>query len=114
LNEKRKKRIDKMAGYGQMMQQMKKMQREIEKKQVELDAREFNATSASGLVVVKARGNKEITEITIDEQLLTGDEREMIGDLVRLAVNTVLTEIETTSEEELGKITDGMNMPGMF
>jgi len=103
-----------MAGYGQMMQQMKKMQRDIEAKQAEIDAREFSATSASGLIVVKALGTKEITEITIDPSLFADDEREMVGDLVRLAVNTVITEIENVSEKELEKITGGMNLPGLF
>jgi len=103
-----------MAGYGQMMQQMKKMQRQIEAKQGELDAREFSASSASGMVVVKALGTKEITAIEIDPQLFAEEERELIGDLVRLAVNTVIEEIEQVSETELEKITGGMNMPGLF
>jgi len=103
-----------MAGYGQMMQQMKKMQRDIELKQGELNAREFNASSGSGMVSVRALGTKEITEVIISPELLKDEDAEMVGELVRLAVNTVIKEIETTTEAELSKLTGGINLPGLF
>lgn len=103
-----------MAGYAQMMQQMKKMQRDIEKKQAELDAREFTASSGSGMVNVTALGTKEITAINIADELFADDDKEMIADLVRLAVNTVIKEIEEISDAELEKLTGGANLPGLF
>jgi len=103
-----------MAGYGQMMQQMKKVQRDIAEKQAELDGREFREESGAGAVVVKALGTKEITEIAISAELLTENNGDMVGDLVRIAVNAVITEIETTTEAELSKITGGMSIPGLF
>lgn len=103
-----------MAGYAQMMKQMKKMQRDIEKKQAELDAREFTAEAGSGMVKVTALGTKEITEIIVADELYAEDEREMLLDLIRLATNTVIQEIEEVSDKELDKLTGGMNMPGLF
>jgi hypothetical protein len=103
-----------MAGYAGMMKQMKKIERDMAKTQAEIEARAFSAESAGGKVTVKALGTKEITEITIDPTLFAGDEQEMIADLVRLAVNTVIKEIEEVSDKELAKVTGGMNLPGLF
>jgi len=103
-----------MAGYAGMMKQMKKIERDMAKTQATLDARSFSAESAGGKIVVTALGTKEITDITIDSELFTAEEQEMIGDLIRLAVNTVITEIETVSDAELAKVTGGMNLPGLF
>jgi len=103
-----------MAGYAQMMQQMKKMQRDIEKKQAELDAREFTAEAGAGVVKVTALGTKEITEIIVADALSVEEDKEMLIDLIRLAVNTVMKEIEEVSDSELNKLTGGMNVPGLF
>lgn len=103
-----------MAGYAQMMQQMKKMQRNIDKKQAELDVMEFHGTAGSGTVKVTALGTKEIINIEIADELIALEEKEMLIDLIRLATNNVIAEVEKTSEEELAKLTGGMNMPGLF
>lgn len=103
-----------MAGYGQMMQQMKKLQRDIDKKQAELDEQEFSAQAGSGRVTVVAKGTKEITAIQIADELMVLEEKEMLADLLRVAVNQVMQEIETVSDAELNKLTGGTNLPGMF
>ncbi len=103
-----------MAGYGQMMKQMNKLQRDMEKKQAELDAREFVKSANAGMITITAMGNKEIKSITIADEMMTVEDKELLEDMLILAVNDLIKEIEEVSEKELGKLTNGMKMPGLF
>ena len=97
-----------------MMKQMQKMQKKMVKAQEELVQMEFEASAGGGMVTVKADGNKKITDVVINEEVVDPDDVEMLQDLVLAAVNDVLKQIEDKTEETMGQFTKGMNMPGMF
>lgn len=99
---------------GNMMKQMQKMQKKMMKAQDELMEMEFEASAGGGMVTVKADGSKKIKSVTINEEAVDPDDVEMLEDLVLAAVNDVMKQIETTTEETMGEFTKGMNMPGMF
>ena len=102
-----------MGGMGNMQQLMKqaqRMQENMTKKQAELNAQEFTAASGGGMVKVTVNGAREVLAVEIDPQCVDPDDVEMLQDLVLSAVNSALKEAATTVEQEMGKLTGGMNL----
>ena len=94
-----------------MMKQAQRMQENMQKKQEELNAREFSAASGGGMVKVTVNGAKEVLSVEIDPQCVDPDDVEMLQDLVLSAVNGALKEAASTVEQEMGRLTGGMNLP---
>ena len=88
----------------QMMIQAQKMQRELKKAQAELALKEFKV-SKGGAVTVVVLGNKEIKKIDIDKDAFEPDNKEMVEDLVALAINEAIQQIEEESEAINERIT---------
>ena len=102
-----------MGGMGNMQQLMKqaqRMQENMTKKQAELNAQEFTAASGGGMVKVTVNGAREVLSVEIDPQCVDPDDVEMLQDLVLSAVNSALKEAAATVEQEMGKLTGGMNL----
>ena len=102
-----------MGGMGNMQQLMKqaqKMQENMQRKQEELNAREFSAASGGGMVKVTVNGAREVLSVEIDPQCVDPDDVEMLQDLVLSAVNGALKEAASTMEQEMGRLTGGMNL----
>ena len=82
-----------MGGMGNMQQLMKqaqRMQENMQKKQAELNAQEFSASSGGGMVKVTVNGAREVLSVEIDPQCVDPDDVEMLQDLVLSAVNGAL------------------------
>ena len=94
----------------QMMAQAQKMQRELKKAMAELAQKEF-VISKGGAVKVTVMGNKEVKAIEIDKDAFDEDNREMVQDMIALAINEALTQIEEEAEEINERIT---GQPGGF
>ncbi|MFV0288322.1 MAG: YbaB/EbfC family nucleoid-associated protein [Mycoplasmatales bacterium] len=92
----------------QMMKQAQKMQGSMETIQKEIDKKEFVATAGGGVVTVKMMGDKKIQEINIKEDILDPEEREMLQDMIKIAVNQALEDIDTYTKEQMGPITQGL------
>ncbi len=104
-----------MRGGGnmnKMMKQMQKMQKDMAKAQEELQEMSFEATAGGGMVKVVANGNKEITDVTINEEVVDPDDVEMLQDLVLAVTNDVIKQVDEKSNETMGQFTKGMNLPG--
>ena len=97
-----------------MLRQAQKMQEDMEALQADLDAREYEVTAGGGMVAVKINGQKEILSIDIQPEIVDPDDIETLSDILVAAVNEAIKRVETTNSEEMGKITKGMNMPGLF
>ncbi|MDD3305578.1 MAG: YbaB/EbfC family nucleoid-associated protein [Acetobacterium sp.] len=97
-----------------MMKQVQKMQQNMAKLQEELEEREVDATAGGGAVKVVATGKKTILSIKIDPEVIDEDDIEMLEDLVLAAVNEALVKAEEMVNTEMGKITGGMNIPGLM
>lgn len=95
-----------------MLKQAQKLQAQMEKKQEELQARVFEATSGGGAVTVKLSGNLKFTEITIKKEAVDPEDVEMLQDLVLAAVNEALADCEATKEKEMSSLTGGRG--GLF
>jgi len=96
-----------------MMMQAQKMQAEMERVQEEVNLKEVTATAGGGVITVIATGAKEIKSIEIAPEVVDPDDIEMLQDLVIVAVNEALKMAEELSSSEMGKVTGGMNLPGM-
>ena len=103
-----------MGNMGGMMKQMQSMQKKMMKAQSELEEMEFEASVGGGMVTVTAKGNKEIIDVKISEEVVDPDDIDMLQDLILTATNDVLKQIEEKTEATMGKFTKGLNMPGMF
>lgn len=97
-----------------MMKQAQKLQKEMAQMQEEIEKAEFEASVGGGAVVVKVTGKKEILSIKIKEEVVDPDDVEMLEDLVLSAVNEALKKAEEETSNKMGKLTGGMNIPGLF
>ena len=95
------------------MQQMQMMQQKMEEVQSELEQKEITTTAGGGAISVTMNGKKEIVNLTIDKEVVEPEEVEMLQDLVVAAVNEAIRQIEEISNNEMGKLTGGLNIPGL-
>ena len=113
-----KARIPKTSGGAQNMNQMirqaQKMQDQITELQEDIESREFTATAGGGAVEVTLSGKKEIKTLNLKPEVVDPEDIEMLQDLIISAINEAVNNIETTTENEMSKITGGVSIPGMF
>lgn len=102
------------ANMQKQLQQVQQMQRQMEEMQQELEEKEMEATAGGGAVSVKVNGKKQITSIQIKPEVVDPDDVEMLQDLIMVAANEALRQIEELSQNEMGKLTGGLSIPGLF
>ena len=106
-----------MGGAGNMqamLRQAQKMQEDMANLQAELDEKVYDVSAGGGMVKVSINGKKEILAIDIKPDIVDPDDIETLSDILGAAVNQAINQVETTNTTEMGKITGGMNMPGLF
>lgn len=96
-----------------MMRQVQKMQDAIREKQAELEAKEYTGTASGEMVTVTMTGKHEITAVKIKPEAVDPDDIEMLEDLVAAAVNSAVAAVDKEADEEMAKMTGGMNIPGL-
>ncbi len=105
-----------MRGMGNMqgmMKKMKKMQKEMEEAQQRLNESTFEGSANNDLVVVVLNGEKQVQRVTIKEEIVDPDDKEMIEDLVQIAMNDALDKVDAETEKVMGKYTKGLGgLPG--
>lgn len=112
-----KVRIPNSGGAGnmnQMIKQAQKMQEDMANLQADLETREFTATAGGGMVEVTVDGKHLLKNIKINPEAVDPDDIEMLEDFITIAFNEAVNNAIKTSEEEMGAITGGLNMPGLF
>ncbi len=97
-----------------LMKQAQKMQESMAKAQEELEKKELEVTAGGGAIKIKINGKKEIQDIELSPDVVDPDDIEMLQDLIISAVNEAIRQVEEMSNNEMGKLTGGMGMPGMF
>jgi hypothetical protein len=95
----------------QMIIQAQKMQREMQKKQAELEAQEFSITKG-GAVTVVVKGDKSIVSVSIDKDAMDPDNKEMVEELIVLAINEAIEQIKAKEAEISSSVSGGMG--GLF
>lgn len=108
------KKMGMPGNMGNMMKQVQQMQKQMQKMQEELEQKEIEATAGGGAISVKVNGKKEILSIDIDPEVVDPEDVEMLQDLMIAAINEALRKVDDMTSNEMGKLTGGMSIPGMF
>ena len=96
-----------------LMKQAQRMQRQMEESQKELEEKEFTASAGGGAVEVTISGKKEVTKVTLKEEVVDPDDIEMLQDLIMAATNEALRMVEDANNQMMSKMTGGMNLGGL-
>jgi len=99
------------GGQAAQMRQLQAMQAEMERMQEELEGKEFETTAGGGAVMVRVNGKKEIMSIKIDPDVMDKEDPEMLEDLLLVAVNEALRQVEEMSQSGMSRLTGGLNLP---
>lgn len=102
-----------MSSIGKFMKQAARMQQQMEQVQAGLAARTVEATSGGGAVKVTVRCDGSIASIKLDPAAVNPSDASMLEDMILLAANQALEQAKKISTEEMGKVTQGFNVPGM-
>ena len=102
-----------MANIMKMMKQAQAMQKNMEKMQGELAEQTVEFSAGGGMVTVVAKGDISVQKIKIDPKAVDPDDVEMLEDLVLAGVDGALKKAQEMVSTEMGKLTQGMNIPGM-
>ena len=97
-----------------LMRQAQNMQKQMQKKQKEVESKEFTVASNGGAIVVTIMGDKTVKNIEIDEDLIEKDNKEMLQEMLVIAMNEAIKKVENEMSEAMSGATGGMNIPGMF
>ena len=93
-----------------MLKQAQKLQKDMLNTQEEINNKEF--TGKSSIVTVKMTGKRELTDVKIDLEALEEDDIELLQDMIMVAVNDAINQINKETESKMGAYTKGM--PGLF
>lgn len=94
-----------------LMQQAQKMQRDLAKAQKELDEKLFEFDSAGGAIHLSIYGSRKIEKVSIDKDAIDPEDKEMLEDMIKIALNEALEAIDKENEKLQSKLTSGMKMP---
>jgi nucleoid-associated protein EbfC len=103
-----------MSSIGKLMKQAARMQQQMEETQAQLAARTVEATSGGGAVKVTAKCDGSIASIKIDPSAINPADAQLLEDMIVTGVNQALAQAKEISTAEMGKITQGFNLPGMM
>jgi DNA-binding YbaB/EbfC family protein len=95
----------------QMMKQAQQMQEKLQK---QMEATIVDATAGGGMVSVKMNGQKQLLSIQIDPEVFTGGDKDMLQDLIVAAVNEGIRKVDDVMQSQLGSMTGGLKIPGLF
>ena len=98
----------------QLARQAQKLQQQMTEKQAELEAREFEASAGGGMVTAKVTGKKQLVELVIKPEAVDPEDVELLQDMIVAAVNEAIRQADETVEREMGKLTGGLGIPGLF
>jgi DNA-binding YbaB/EbfC family protein len=91
-----------------MMKQVQKMQKQMEEQQKALEEAEFSATAGGGAVQVTVSGKKVLTKVTLDPDAVDPDDVEMLEDLIMVAVNDAMKQVDEANSSSMARMTGGM------
>lgn len=102
-----------MAGLGDMMKQVQKMQAKMEEMQAQLEQSTVEASAGGGMVKVTTNGKHEVLTVVIDPEVVNKDDIEMLQDLIVAAVNQARQKVQEMQSEQMANLTGGMKIPGL-
>ncbi len=101
-------------GLGNIMKQAQAMQQKMTRLQEELETREVEASAGGGMVTAVVNGRQQLLSLKVEKSVVDPEDVEMLQDLILAAVNEAIKKSQEMMQSEMGKITGGMNIPGLF
>ena len=98
---------------AQLMQQAQRMQEDLKRAQEEIAKLEVTGQAGGGMVSVTMNGRHEVRRVAIDRKVMTEDP-EMTEDLVAAAFNDAVNKVAAVSQEKMGTVAGGVNLPAGF
>ena len=102
-----------MKGFGNIMKEAQKLQAQMAAMQEEVAKKKVDATAGGGMVTVEVNGKQGLTAIKIDPEVVNKEDVQMLEDLVLAAANEALRKSRELVQQELGKLTGGLKIPGL-
>ncbi|HEX5679399.1 MAG TPA: YbaB/EbfC family nucleoid-associated protein [Desulfobacterales bacterium] len=103
-----------MKGMGNMMKEAQKLQARMLKMQEELAEKTVESAVGGGMIKVVANGRNQVVSIRIEKEVVNPEDVEMLQDLILAAVNDALTKSQEMVATQMGKLTGGLNIPGLI
>lgn len=103
-----------MKNFKNMMKQAQQLQSKMAKLQEELAEKTVEASAGGGMVKVVANGRQEIVSIRLEKEVVDPEDIDMLQDLILAAVNEALSQSQKMIAGEMGKLTGGLNIPGLM
>jgi nucleoid-associated protein EbfC len=100
-----------MKNFGNLMKQAQEMQTKMQEMQDRLAEVEVPGSAGAGMVTVTMNGKGEMRSVKIDPSLFNSEDSEVVEDLIVAACNDAKAKVETYAQEEMSKITGGLNLP---
>ena len=95
---------------NQMMKQAQQMQERLQKQMAEM---RIEATAGGGMVTVVVNGAKQVQQITIDPEVVSKDDVEMLQDLIIAAINDAHRKADEAMANQMGGMLGGLKIPGL-
>ena len=102
-----------LPNMGNILKQAQQLQSKMAKLQEELGDRTVEASAGGGMVSVVVNGRQEVLSINIEPEVISPDDIDMLQDLILAAVNDGLSRAKNMVNEEMGKMTKGLNLPNI-
>ena len=103
-----------MSSIGKLVKQASRMQQQMEQVQAQLSARTVETTSGGGAVKVVAKCDGTVASVKIDPQALNPSDAQLLEDMILTAINSALDQARQISSAEMGKVTQGLGLPGLM
>lgn len=103
-----------MKNMNKLMKQAQQLQTKMSQLQEEMAEKTIEATAGGGMVKVVANGKQQVLSVQIEKEVVDPEDVEMLQDLIVAAVNEALSRSQAMVNEEMSKLTGGMNIPGMM
>jgi nucleoid-associated protein EbfC len=100
-----------MKNFGNMLKEAQKLQSKMTEMQAKLNEIEMDGSAGGGMVRVTLNGKGEMRKVKIDPTLADPNEIEILEDLVVAAFNDAKARVEAHVQQEMGKLTGGLNLP---
>ena len=100
-----------MTDFNNMLKQAQELQKKMADAQKKVEELEAEGTSGGGLVKAKINGKNVTTSLSIDESLISKDEREILEDLIVAALNDARENVQKKISEEMSSLTGGLKLP---
>jgi DNA-binding YbaB/EbfC family protein len=99
---------------GGLAGQLQAMQQQMMEAQEALGDKTVEVSAGGGAITVVMTGHQKLQSITIDPEVVDPEDVEMLQDLILAAINEAVEASQNLAADELGSITGGMNIPGLF